>query len=350
MRKLFKLGLAVLIAASGLSMAKAADAVEVIPCDPAPLGQGFLVDENAGVHPGSLGVTIPNAVPVLGGTEAVGPEGACAELERTLVFVGTANISNGVNFAGSYNNDVNLTDAAAREGVADVSGTYEFPFGTLPALGSGGICAMVDWNTPTAGVSSPVPTVTDCNFVAGGEGSYGGPGAGGQTPIIQQLTADSANGGLTPLGPVLRWDPTNQPSCFDSDGSGQQSFTAKMVNGPTETWSSSDDAGNPGDFSWDNGLDNLRGHITNANEGTFDFDAKIEAHAAPDGALQTIAGGGKTNGDVFDSTDAGCLQKNLVKLAGPAAALSTSQAVGLNYILIAGTSSWRVIAPEVLGG
>jgi hypothetical protein len=351
MSKFLRLGLVILIAASGLAVASTSSAQVGVPplndCENT-VGEGDLIPEDttiAGVpgavvaNAGKLGVVTPSDIPVteLANRRVTGDQGVCANLYRTLVFIGVAGITNGVNFAGSYSAGDLPTPGTA----AVTEGTYDFPLAASPS-----ICVMVDWENVDASVSGLSP-VTDCAFNQNQSGVYGGPQAGGQTPVIQQLFADTANGGLTEdLGDTLAWDPANQPSCFDSDGSGEQSFTADGVRsaGP-ETWRSSDANGNvPGNFSWDNGLSNLRGSITDTpgeQDRTFPFDAKIEAHAAPNGAL--------IGGNAFDATDAGCLQKNLVKLGGSALQLGAPiEQTGLNYILIAGTASWEVTVPSVL--
>src|SRR5205823_5098528 len=103
----------------------------------------------------------------------------------------------------------------------------------------------------------------------------------GSTPVIRQLLSNpdetgvaTTAGGGSPIGTELdafsgglgkgAWDPAGQPSCFNSDGLGYQSFTANLADGTTtETWQSTNAAGTaPGQFSWDNSLDNLRGVIT----------------------------------------------------------------------------------------
>lgn len=230
MRKFLRLGVAALLAASGLMAVTTASSasIPVIPC-PGP-----------DVNPG---VTVPPTVPPpLGGKELVGPEDPCADLVRTLVFVGVANITNGVNFAGTGN------------GTA-AGGTFTFT-GNLPDNPVG--CAMVNWEDPdNSSAPADQPTITDC-FFSLTNGTYTGPTQ--PNPIVNpigrciefgaQLECAASPG--TPGYTGLDWAPGSQASCFNSSGSGSSSFTSVGVDGTMEIWASN------GPFTWENSLDNLR--------------------------------------------------------------------------------------------
>jgi hypothetical protein len=299
--------------------------VTVVPCN-APVGQGDLVAADGTVHPGSLGVVVPSAVPEVGNTRVLGDEGACAEAYRTLMFVADMSLSNGLNFAGSYN----AVDTSG--GTAAVTGTYDFPFSGGP-----NICVLVDWQNGAA--AATVPIVSSCTVSQSTAGSYGGPGADGQTAIIKRHFADAANGGEpqprgNPIGNRLHWDPANQPSCFDSDGRGYQRFVAYTAGGGVQVWDSSDSAGNtPVYLSWDNGLDHLRGHVTQDGERAYEFDAKLEVHAAPNAQYLD------SRADIWDNTDSGCMQKT------EGYSNLDLRLIGLNDLDIAGTATWQARTP-----
>jgi len=331
MRKFVGLSVALMLAMSGIfGIASSASAnVPAITCNPSG-GPGSI----GGVVPvpvSNPGVTVPSAVPVLGGAVLVGNQNPCADLHRTLVFIGTADISNGVNFAGNG---------------ADTNGT-EPPFGTA---GGGsynytGDCVMVNWDSPAASaVASRNLTPTDCFFNTV-NGTYSNPSQA--NPVINPV--GTALGGVNP---ALAFDPQLQASCFNSSGTGTATFTAKGLDraltppGTTETWTSN--------YNWNNSLDNLRGTISGTdshgnNLGSHSFDAKIEAHADP----AALAGGLDpksqfTTYDAFDTTDAGCLQKTLAKLGVPGTGNANANAIGINDILIVGTSTWDTVTPETI--
>jgi hypothetical protein len=335
MRKVLRLCLVLFIAGTGLvtvSSPASAAPVNVIDCQTQALaGVGPAVNNPFGPNGNPAlaplgqpnGLIVPGAVPAVGGTQVLGPQDPCAELYRTLVFVGTASISNGVNFGGT--------------GAGTAGGTFGFD----------GICVMVSYEDPTdSSIPTGDPTVSDCQFGTT-DGEYHNPSQ--QTPIIKQAFADGPNGGEpapngNPVGNLLHWDPLSQASCFDSSGSGTSVFTSTSPLGAVETWTSSG-------YMWENGLSNLRGTIDDGPGGApgpFAFDAKIEGHADPRGT--TVA-------EPLDGTDAGCLQKNLKYLggtwettAGPLGVLfpGPNARVGLNEILIVGTASWDTRVPQVL--
>jgi hypothetical protein len=285
MRKLLRLGIATLIAIPAIAVwasTSSAAPIEVIDCDNPPVN--------------NPGVSIPPAVPVIGGAPVLGAQDPCAELVRTLVFVGSANISNGVNFAGT--------------GTGAAGGSFTFD----------GDCVMVTWEVPPGpDVSAPVdPLVTTCGFNTT-SGTYGAPT--NPNPIINPVGA--AIEGASPGYTGLDWAPSTQASCLNSNGSGTSSFTSDGALTPAETWTAS--------YTWTNSLNNLRGSITKGTA-SYGFDAKIEGHADPRAA------------DPLDKTDAGCLQKTLNALTGSASGAST----GLNTILIVGTSTWRSVVPTIL--
>jgi hypothetical protein len=321
MRKLLTLG-AVLAIVPSMFFARAAvandAAINAIDCDTQQVaGAGPEVHNPFG--PGGL------TVPPLG--QLVGGEDPCAELYRTLVFVGTAVITNGVNFAGTGN--------------GGSGGTYDF-------IGVGaegpGLCVMVSWSNPAD--SSGVPTVADCTFQVT-NGTYTDPDQ--PNPVIHGAFGDPADGGLNPvLGPVLKWDPSTQASCFNSSGEGIATFTSNGLSGAREVWSS--------DYHWTNSLDNLRGDLSGTRgpgAGTpiadkdgstaFEFDAKVQTGADTLAAARANAAG-NPNANVHDLTAAGCLEKNVNNLT----AGTNNAGTGLNYILVVGTATWKLTAPQVL--
>lgn len=297
MRRLIRLGAAVLLAATGLVVSQAT-----------PSGAGHCAAGETHTDP----VTV-STVPVLGDVHVLG--GSCTKVDpkRTLVYQGVALITNGVNFAGS--------------GTGGAAGTYVYD----------GICVMVSYTSPS-GSSAPTgdPTISDCQFGTT-DGEYHDPdtpnplfhGVLGPTVEASDLhpgTVDHTAAGHTghppsnPPGDLLAWDPAGQVSCLNSSGSGISTFTSNGVDGTPETWSAN--------YSWTNSLDNLKGPLTGP-AGTFEFDSKIQAHAYP------VAADGP-----LDQTDAGCLQKTVNN--------NGSDRTGLNDILIVGTSSWDVRAPAIL--
>jgi hypothetical protein len=306
MRKFVGFSVAVLLAASGIfGVATSASAsVTVITCDPNG-GPGTVAGQTLPQNPGV-------SVPVLG--KVVGPENPCANLNQTLVFVGTADISNGVNFIGT-------SSGAA-------GGNFNFT----------GECVLVNWSSPARSAvlthGAPVVSgVTSCTFVPGATtGTYTAPGAG-RNPILGPV-GDAIGANVPVAGPALAIDPAAQASCFNSSGSGSSVFTANGV----DTYSST--------YSWDGSLNNLRGSISDPSGTSHVFDAKIETAADP----AALAGGlyPKTPQagayDAFDATDAGCLQKT--------AALGVndpSGRTGLNDILIVGTATWDSRTPSLIG-
>jgi hypothetical protein len=305
MRKFFGVGLAVAIAALGLMFGHSASAadVDVINCNTQQLG---------GTGPAVHNPLAPNGLvlPVLG--KVVGGEDPCADLNQTLVFVGTADISNGVNFIGT-------SSGAA-------GGSFNFT----------GDCVMVDWASPAstaAGVKHLLP-VTDCSFVPGAtSGSYTAPGAG-RNPILGPV-GDALGGPV----PALGIDPAGQASCFNSSGSGSSVFTTHGLDGSVGSY--------PSSYSWSGSLNNLRGNINDPAGNSHVFDAKIETGADP----AALAGGlypkAPLTGhayDAFDATDAGCLQKTANLGANDATGVT-----GLNDILIVGTATWDSRTPSLIG-
>lgn len=305
MRKLIRLGAAVALAASGLVLATGpseAAPVNVIDCDTSD-GDGGAVP---GGPPSNPGVTVPPTVPELGGEKIVGDEDPCAEFLRTLVFVGSAGITNGVNFNGT--------------GDGTPGGDFLFE----------GQCVMVNWEDPAAGSSAPVdPLVTDCGF-SPVPGEYHDPT--NPNPIINPVFGAIADGSSEN---ALRWAPGDQASCLNSSGTGAASFVSnspvQAVGGQTEVWAS--------DFGWEDDLDNLRGDVwlddgngvQDPGETAYDFDAKIHTNADPRAVLL----------DPLDATAAGCLQKPIQNLQNQ----PTDATTGLNTILVAGTASWRAVVP-----
>jgi len=304
MRKFFGIGLAVAIAALGLMFGHSASAdVDVINCNTQQL---------LGTGPAVHNPLAPNGLvlPVLG--KVVGGEDPCADLNQTLVFVGTADISNGVNFIGT-------SSGAA-------GGNFNFT----------GDCVMVNWSSP---LGSAIPSKRllpiDCTFVPGATtGTYTAPGAG-RNPILGPV--GDALSAAPVAGPALAIDPATQASCFNSSGSGSSVFTPHGIDGSTGNYTST--------YSWSGSLDNLRGTIVDPATVSHTFDAKIQTAADP----AALAGGlypksQFTAYDAFDATDAGCLQKT--------AALGVNDPTGktgLNDILIVGTATWDSRTPSLIG-
>ncbi len=294
MRKLIRLGAAVALAASGLVVAalpSEADPIEIIDCDNPPVN-----------NPGQ---DVPDEVPELGGQKLIGDEDPCAEVLRTIVFVGSAGISNGVNFNGT--------------GDGTPGGDFLFE----------GECVMVNWENPQGSSAAAHPLVTDCGF-APVLGEYHDPT--NPNPIINPVFGGVADGSGED---AFRWAPNDQASCLNSSGTGAASFVSagpvQLVGGTTEVWSS--------DFAWEDDLDNLRGDVwlddgngvQDPGETAYDFDAKINTNADPRAALI----------DPLDATAAGCLQKPIQNLQNQ----PTDADTGLNTILVTGTASWRAVVP-----
>jgi len=309
MRKFLGVGVAVAIATAGLMMGHAASAadVDVINCS----NQQLL-----GTGPAVHNPLAPNGLvlPVLG--KVVGGEDPCADLNQTLVFVGTADISNGVNFIGT-------SSGAA-------GGSFNF----------NGECVMVNWSSPagSAVLTHDLPVVssiTSCKFVPGATtGTYTAPGSG-RNPILGAVGDGLA--GAPAVGPALAIDPSTQASCFNSSGLGSSVFIPHGVDGSTGNYTSS--------YSWSGSLDNLRGDIRDPGGFDHQFDAKIQTGADP----AALAGGlypksQFTTYDAFDATDAGCLQKTAALGANDA-----TGATGLNDILIVGTATWDSRTPSLIG-
>jgi hypothetical protein len=304
MRKSFALGITIAIVAAGVMTGRSASAsdIDVIDChNQAVLGTG----------PAVHNPFAPNGLqlPALG--TVVGPEDPCADLNQTLVFMGTADLSNGLNFTGTS------TGAAG--------GVFTFY----------GDCAMVNWSSPTglSGLTHFLPVVnqvTSCTFVNGSPGdtgTYSSPGSG-------------RNAIVGPLGDAVGVDPAGQASCLNSSGSGRSIFTPRGVDGSVGSYVAN--------YSWSGSLDNLQGNITDPAGNDHVFDAKVEAHADPaavEGGLyprRPLAGSGYS---ASDSTDAGCLQKTADLDPG----MHWPGTIGLNDILIVGTATWDSRVPKPVG-
>src|SRR5881394_2809218 len=102
MRKLVRLGLAIALVVPALTLVAASQGSAsplnsgvAITCNANPDGPGTLTGPTGPIAtmPTVPSVALPPAVPVLGGTEILGSTQACADLNRTLVFVGTAEVN-----------------------------------------------------------------------------------------------------------------------------------------------------------------------------------------------------------------------------------------------------------------
>jgi len=259
----------------------------------------------AGGGPAVHNPLAPNGVvlPVVG--QVVGGEDPCADLHQTVVFIGTADLSDGLNFIGT-------SSGAA-------GGSFNF----------NGVCVLVNWDDPTG---STVPG--NCNFPPGAAtGTYGAPGAAGRNPILGPV--GDALAGVPIAGPALAIDPSTQASCFNSSGSGNFFFWANGFDGMGGYYTAS--------YNWNGNLDNLRGNISDPAGFNHDFDAKVVTGADPaaiDGGL--FSKQQFTAYNAFDATDAGCLQKT-----ANLGANDYSGATGLNDLLLVGTATWDARTPSV---
>ena len=347
MRKLTRLLAASALAASGIMAVTASPSLaeqDVIDCPSNGNDPGAPVGDPVHNPP-----VIVEDVPVLGDV-GVGEGDACAELVRTLVFVGHADIDNGVNAAGVggtvsiqggdkpcvWNEDGSLATGPCDEG--NNGGNFKFK----------GDCILVNWDDATA--SGVTGTPADCDFApttgfytrpnfhgtqgGGGGGLFGciENGAGGTDAHAQCPSGwggtPSGMGGLDENGNTgLNFEPSGQASCTASDGVGTSTFISGL--GQSDKWSSS--------YTWNNALNNLRGTIwaglpTDQGSSTnYIFDAKIETQADP---REVNVGEEPT-----DTTAAGCLEKTVATL-NPVD--SSGPRTGLNDILVVGTASWRV--------
>ncbi|MBI2169293.1 MAG: hypothetical protein HYU28_07300 [Actinobacteria bacterium] len=357
MRRLLRLLVAGSLAATGLIAIAAPPSLadkDVIDCpsngnDPgAPIGDPVHNDP-----------VIVEDVPVLGDV-GVGEGDTCAELVRTLVFVGHADIDNGVNAAG-VGGTVSISGGNQRCAFDEAGNAMNDGSGILNEYGQttglcdegnnggnfnfGGECILVNWDNPEL---SGITGVNGCAFNpttgfytrpnfhgtkgGGGGGLFGciENGGGGQDAHAQCPTSWPG----TPGDTGLNLEPSNQASCTASDGRGTSTFTA---DGGNDRWSSK--------YTWNDGLSNLRGKIwagLPADEGTatnYIFDAKIQTQADPRSVNVTA--------EPLDTTAAGCLEKTaaiLNPLADP------GPSTGLNDVLVVGTASWRVEdVPEIFG-
>ena len=370
MRKLTRLLAASALAASGIVAVTAGPSLadqDVIDCTSNGNDSGAIVGDP--VHNDEVTVT---SVPVVG-IVGVGEGDTCAELVRTLVFIGHADIDNGVNAAGvggvsslvggnkfcAWNEDGTDVTPIDKDGDGTVEVTEgngvlqddenEYDQGVASCnegnnggnFDFGGDCVLVNWDAPElSGITGVngclfLPTVgfyTRPNF----HGTKGG-GGGGLFGCIENGVggADAhaqCQGSGTPGETGLNFEPSSQASCTASDGKGTATFSA---DGGNDKWSSK--------YTWNDALNNLRGTIWEgqaADESTstnYLFDAKIETQADPRFVSVTA--------EPLDTTAAGCLEKTAA-LLNPVG--DPDPRTGLNDVLVVGTASWRVEdVPEV---
>lgn len=318
MSKLIRVMVAATLGATGLigvTMPGSDADQEIIACDAtAPTVPEISVPDNPGI----------------GEQPVAGPGRVCAELARTLVFIGHADIDNGVNAAGVGGSTSvgDLACAFESDGTPRTGGPtnyYGQSTGTCNENDNGGNflfggdCLMVNWDAPD---QSGAVFVNGCTF-APTTGFYTRPnfhGEQGGAQGFQQL--ENGTPGETGLG----FEPPFQASCTGSDGKGIATF---LANSGTDVWSSS--------FQWDNSLDNLRGTIwPDADPGnSYVFDAKVQTQADPRGVNVTT--------EPLDVSAAGCLEKTARTNAG----LPLNNRVGLNSVLVVGTATWRAETPPV---
>jgi hypothetical protein len=322
MRKLLRLGVAAMLAATGLIVTagtSSAEPVVVQDCD------DKIHTDRVNIPGQEVDDLSEQDIP-LTGDGVLAEEDSCAELLRTIVFVGTASITNGVNFAGNGTHQDDTLGTRTHDNGTPLDTSDDYPIYGNDYVYEG-TCVLVDWENVDV-------QATGCGFSEGTTfGTYGGPTTGANG-LFNPIGA-----GLEPESPGytgLDWAPNDQASCTNSSGEGVSDFIAS---GTGETWSS--------EYTWNESLSNLRGSIWNAADpGTvYPFDAKIEAQADPRGALAD------ENANAFDFSAVGCLEKTLVNLPnGQTGSQDTNsdEFTGLNSILIVGTATWHSVVPELL--